>query len=222
MKVHPRYHSSLNYVEPEIYGLAKYNIHYHELATIGNMLSYNLKVGNSILVKSFCGDLLSDVSNSIISIDEEQVVTFFPFNQTSNLTKLESDESYYTRAFVNVNSSKIKFADQGGMIKYTSLKSMLHQEHLSHLDSGLSTFEFFLDDNAYIDQISLKGDVNSTIEVSLENSNTSLIPSQVLEEDLFFYPSTPILLEKTNKLIFSSNSPTSNVMIKIQYFSDGI
>lgn len=222
MRVHPRYHSSINYVEPEIYGLAKFNIHYHELATINNMLSYDFKVQDSILVKNLCGDVLTRDQNYIISISSEEVKTFFYFNETTNLTKIQTDNAYHTRAYVNNNSSKIKFANKGGMVKSSTLKSMLHQKHFSSLSWGASTSQFFLDTDCYIDEISLRGDENSVVSVRKESETEFIIPDEILEDEFFFYPTQPILLKTNDKLIFTSNSPNSNVTFKINYFSDGI
>ena len=225
MKVHPKYHSSLSYVEPEIYGLAKYNLHYHELASISNMMSYNFSLGEAIFVKDFCGEALSSLNNYITKVSENDVFSFYPFNKTTNLTRLQLPNSIYNRAYININSNNIRFADQGGMITSDTLRDTL----LKNFDivfsnrSSFREYKFFIDNNLIINYIKIIGHQSSEIQVYKEDNSGNMIGSILIDEslndDVYYNPSLKEILLENEKLVFKyKGNLSSSIAVKMQYF----
>ena len=229
MKVHPLYHSGLTYVEPEIYGLAKYNLHYHELASIDNMLNYNFPLGESILVKDFCGENLTSLENFVTKVSEEEINTFLFFNKTTNLTRIQLSNSFYDRAFVNINSNNIKFANQGGMVSPDILKTFLIKEFNIVLSTrnSFQEFKFFIDLDINIYSIIIIGNQNIDIEVFKENLQNNIIPIENSQEktinntgtnEVYYYSNLRESLLNSEKLIFKYRGIiSSSIAIKMKY-----
>ena len=223
MIVHPLYHSDFKYVEPEIYGLAKYNIHYHELAGVNIPLARNIAVGNNVLLKDLCGEDLINVPSIVNSITEDELFLSSPSKKTTNRTKLQVSDSVYYRVFANRFLNSILFENKGGMITNEILEIMLKKEFYSTLSPTLDTktFYFFLDRDFYVNSIEIVGGSRRSIKVRKDQDNPFIDLND--QYSLSYSPAVliDILTSSYIEIEYRSlnENSTSPIFVKMDYFT---
>lgn len=228
MKVHPRYHNTPQYSEPDYYGLAKYNLHYHEWGTVSLMPSYSFFPGENISVKSLCGEqLLSQQPSQVAAVTRDSVLITGYFLEDENKTQIESSGSlltHYYRFPVTKFEHNLQQEEQPGFVHSTTLQRLVLREqqiplNLKILSSETAArFVFFRETDWYLKGVSISDGVTANlISVtgnSVESSGTTLV-SAISS----FAPSKPLLFAAEDSLRFELGSiPNKNILITVSFY----
>lgn len=227
MKVHPRYHNNRDYIEPELYGFAKYNLHYHEVSKVNSIYNYKYLIGERILVKNLCNQNLMLSNPAYISaLYKDKLYITSTLKESTNRSKIEVSNSIYTRVNTVKNSNYIYNTSQPGFITSDYLKALLKHEDIINLNLR-SRLLFYKLHDWYLLNVEVIGNNNESIPLDIGHIQMGSNTENTLYEDsnpINFEPSSlEDRLYTGNDILFirASNSEDqvvgNSVVAKISY-----
>jgi len=227
MKVHPRYHNTRDYVEPELYGFAKYNLHYHEVSKVSSIYNYKYLIGERILIKNLCNqNLMLNNPAYISALYKDKLYITSTLKESTNKSKVEVSNSIYNRVNTVKNNNYIYNIPQSGFITSSYLKSLL--EHNETINLNLTNrLLFYKLRDWYLLNVEVKGDNNESIPIDIGHIQIGSNQENIIYEDsnpINFEPSTSEdKLYTINDLLFIRASNVEDqvfgksVVVKISY-----
>lgn len=195
MRVHPIYHNSPKYIEPETYGFAKYNIHYHELVKTDTAYYYQYFLGEPIALKDLCGnDLIHNGPAYITGIVEDRIYISSTITDETSKTKVEVPASIYYRVSTKKNKNYLYESKKSGFIAPQSLEGLTSKAQNIHFNLA-GPFFFFLPDDWYLRYVEIIASSRDSLDITVEHYDSS--------SDTY-----NTLMSGTTPLVHEPNKPT--------------
>lgn len=231
-KVYPRYYNTTVYEEPEIYGIAKYNLHYHSIVSTSNSLYYSFRIGEQILVKDLCGEDIQANTAQLIGINPSAFYLNSYQTKTTSSTRVQTNESVltnYSRFSAYQDQQYIIAPKNNGFVAYTMLKEMLSKQSQITIDlkeTNTARAVYLKKTPYYVSNIVVNStQVNNSVKISKVTGNTpeDLENEEVLVNDTIgsgvsYDPESPVLL--SDHILLIEGSGEDSISINIYYYAN--
>lgn len=230
-RVYPLYHNTEKYEEPDIYGIAKYNLHYHSMASTSNSMYYSFRIGEVIQIKGLCGDDLQSHTGKIVGINPAAIYVDSYQTENTEQTRVQSKGTIltnYSRFSVFKNQHYIKAPQNNGFVSYTTIKEMLYKQ--SHIVLDLKEVSpvravFIKNSIFYLSNIQVSSnDFTNSVKISRVKGNTPESPTQqqIIMDDIIgvgLSYNPDVLEELVDEYLLIEGSGTDLITVEIFYYA---